>query len=447
MYIPSKLAEVFEIADRVIILRNGKIATALSIDETNLEELPELTFSSEKALLSVVNTKFSQLEDTSEDMEDFINYSISLFNKLLHIDKLCIIWNESGNVRLGTSKTIDDFYPGLKENLYNIKETILKLTNELNHNEVEKAITQKISHIEEKFKYIPITYGKEVLGTALVFGKSFDRYLDNKILFHNLFNYLSISFNNYIEKEHEKREERELQIAGQIQHNLTTPNFNSFTKLDVYGYSKAAKIVGGDYFDLFKINDYKYVGIMVDVSGKGIPAALIMVMIRSIIKNTINVNITANELMSVLNNALVGEIPEDRYATTYLFIIDTKKHIIDFCNGGHHSMILIRNDKDKTEIYSLDSDGIPVGIVSNYDYQNKKTIIKDKDMFILYTDGITEAMNKDREEFGKNRLIKIISKYQYLKSRDISMLINKAITKFTEGKQHDDETILIFKLV
>jgi sigma-B regulation protein RsbU (phosphoserine phosphatase) len=185
---------------------------------------------------------------------------------------------------------------------------------------------------------------------------------------------------------------------------------------------------------------------MADVSGKGIPAALIMVMIRSILKNTINSNANASQLMTILNNTLMGEIPEDRYVTTFLFIVDTKNKTIDYCNGGHHPMILFRKINDKAEVYLLDSEGVPVGVIPNFNYPNKKTTIKGNDLFITYTDGITEAMNKDREEFGKQRLMRIINKYSHLESKKLSQIINRAIAKFSEGKQHDDETLLIFKL-
>ncbi len=445
LYIPSTFGEVFEVADRVVVLRNGRITTKLTIDETNIDELPELVISSEKPLISSIKNRFSNLEVSSRNMEEFINSSIDIFKKIISLEEIAIVWNDNNVIKAEFSKAVKEKNE-IVDIFNEISKTIIKLLIEGDYKSIQTFLDDKISHIYKEYKLLPIAYEEEIIGVVFIFQDSLRSYYMHKRIFYNAFDFLTRSLQNYIIKEHQKREERELETAGQIQQNLTTPDFQSFNKLDVFGYSKAAKTVGGDYFDLFKIDDTKYAGIIVDVSGKGIPAALIMVMIRSILKNAINSTVTAAELMSILNKGLTGEIPEDRYATAFLFIIDTERQSIDYCNGGHHSMLLIRKEGKSTNLFSLDSPGVPIGIIPNYEYTNKVSSIQNGDMFVIYTDGITEAMNKEREEFGKARLIKIINRFSDLNCEELSMVINKAIVKFSEGKQHDDETLLMFKL-
>lgn len=445
LYIPSTFGEVFEIADRVIVLRNGRITTKLTVEETNIDELPELVISSEKPLISSIKNRFTNLEISSGSMKDFINSSIAIFKKMISLDELAIIWNDNNLIKCEFSKVLEE-QKDFVDIFNQVSEKVIKLLIEDDYQAIQKYLDEKISHIYKKYKLLPIAYEEDIIGVVFIFQNSLRSYYMHKRIFYNTFDFLTRSLQNYIIKEHQKREERELETAGQIQQNLTTPDFKSFKKLDVFGYSKAAKTVGGDYFDLFKIDGHKYAGIIVDVSGKGIPAALIMVMIRSIMKNAINTTVTASELMSILNKGLTGEIPEDRYATAFLFIIDTQKKTIDYCNGGHHSMLLIRKDDKGSHLFSLDSPGVPIGIIPDYEYTNKLSSIQNGDMFIIYTDGITEAMNKEREEFGKSRLIKIINRFSDLSCEELSRIINKAIVKFSEGKQHDDETLLLFKL-
>lgn len=445
LFIPSKLAEVFEVADRIIIIRNGRIATILDVDETNLEELPEFTISSEKALLSVIQNKLTHLENSAEKLKEFVKASIDILTKSMAVkDVAFIVFYDNEPHCIYSNKIKNEL---LIEAINNLSKSMMSIMmNNGSFEDIQDVLSKNLDTKNYHDEFIPLESGGETLGVALIFQKSLDKYHQYKDITNKFINIFSKSLKNFMDKEHMKKEERELETAGQIQKSMSSPDFNSFKYLDVFGYSLPAKTVGGDYYDMFKINDKKYVGIIADVSGKGIPAALIMVMIRSILKNSINMDVNSNKLMEILNDTLHGEIPKDRYATVFLFILDIEKMTIDYCNGGHHAMMLYRKNNKNNQFFNLDTEGVPVGVIPEFEYQNKRATIKDDDLFIIYTDGITEAMSKDREEFGKKRLMKIIMKYNDYKSNELSEIIKQAIKTFSEGKQHDDETLLIFKL-
>jgi sigma-B regulation protein RsbU (phosphoserine phosphatase) len=184
---------------------------------------------------------------------------------------------------------------------------------------------------------------------------------------------------------------------------------------------------------------------MFDVSGKGVPAALIMVMIRSILRTIATLNDDTKDVMAKLNNTIASEIVEDRYATGFYLLFDAEKGIMSYTNAGHCPMILYRASTDEFEF--LDTEGMPIGIMSGVEYGQNYTVVEKGDIAILYTDGITEAMNSKHEEFGFERLKEVIRERKRESSKEICNRILEAINLFVgSAPQHDDETILVLKM-
>jgi len=248
----------------------------------------------------------------------------------------------------------------------------------------------------------------------------------------------------YQEVLDKKQAEKELGVAGEIQASLIPHSFPQSDKFDVFGFSIPAKGVGGDYYDYIDFGNNKVVLTMFDVSGKGVPAALIMVMIRSILRTVASLNEDTKDVIARLNNTIAEEIVEDRYATGFYLLFDAEKGIMSYTNAGHGPLILFRAATDDFEF--LDTEGMPIGIMSGVEYGQSYTIMERGDIAILYTDGISEAMNLAHEEFGLEKFKEVIRANKREGAREICNRVLEAVTTFCgTAPQHDDETLLVLK--
>ncbi len=248
----------------------------------------------------------------------------------------------------------------------------------------------------------------------------------------------------YREVLEKKQAEKEIEVAGEIQLSLIPHTFPTTTSYDIYGYSIPAKGVGGDFYDYIDFGNNKIALTMFDVSGKGVPASLIMVMIRSILRTIASLNEESKEIMSTLNNTISKEIVEDRYATGIYLLFDAEKGIMNYTNAGHGPILIYRAETDSLEF--LDTEGMPIGIMSGAEYGQNYTVLEKGDIILLYTDGITEAYNMANEEFGIERVKEIIRKNKRENAKDIASKLLESIVNFVGfAPQHDDETILILK--
>jgi len=253
-------------------------------------------------------------------------------------------------------------------------------------------------------------------------------------------------FEMYKEIVEKKQAERDISIANEIQMSLLPRKFPSTDKFDMYGFSIPAKGVGGDYFDYMKFGPNKVGIVIADVSGKGVPAALIMVMIRSITRTIASLSKDANMVLSQLNNSLSGDIVEDRYATAFYCALDAEKRILNYSNAGHGPLLLFRSKTKEFEL--LDTEGMPVGIMPNVEYGQDFIILDKGDMGVLYTDGITEAMNEAHDLFGMDRLQNAIYKNHESTTKEIADAVLADVNEFVgTAPQHDDETMIIFKVL
>ncbi|URA09501.1 GAF domain-containing SpoIIE family protein phosphatase [Thermospira aquatica] len=248
----------------------------------------------------------------------------------------------------------------------------------------------------------------------------------------------------YQEVLEKKQAEKEIGVAGEIQSSLVPHSFPDTDKYELYGFSIPAKGVGGDYYDYIDFGNNKIAMTMFDVSGKGVPAALIMVMIRSILRTVASLDAETKHILERLNNTIAQEIVEDRYATGFYLLYDAEKGLMNYTNAGHGPLVLYRASEDTFQF--LDTEGMPVGIMPEVNYGQDFVTLESGDIAVLYTDGITEAMNLQHEEFGMERLQNVIRTYRRESAREIANKVLEEVNKFVgTAPQHDDETLLILK--
>ena len=252
---------------------------------------------------------------------------------------------------------------------------------------------------------------------------------------------------NLMEQE---RIQREMQVAQEIQQTLlprSVPDLDGFELGYLY---RAAKEVGGDYFDFINVDDRTIGVVVADVSGKGVPGSLVMTMIRTALRMEARGNRSASDVMSKMNAFVTEDMKKGMFVTMFYVVLDSVNRAVTYASAGHNPMILYRGGQDAT--YFLKPKGIPVGINASGEDLFRKTISVEKltlrqdDMLVIYTDGITEAMNPAREQFGEARLLAAIKRHGHRTAEEFSEALNQEIHEFTAGAlQNDDITLVAIK--
>lgn len=241
----------------------------------------------------------------------------------------------------------------------------------------------------------------------------------------------------------EQRMEKELEMSHSIQAGLIPSVFPNLSTCEFYGKIKPAREMSGDYFDVLNISDGVYDMLVADVSGKGVPAALLMVIMRTLIKTYANLSLTPRDLLLKINKILVKDIREDMFITIIYARYYTKDNRFIYCSAGHNNPILF-DDASKT-VKNLEIDGIAVGIVADIDEMLKEyelKLSKGQGIF-LYTDGVTEAKSKTNEFYEEKRLVRKLLEIDNSDAKGIVEGIYSELEEFMKDReQYDDITML-----
>jgi sigma-B regulation protein RsbU (phosphoserine phosphatase) len=241
-----------------------------------------------------------------------------------------------------------------------------------------------------------------------------------------------------------RRLEEELSIAKRIQKTFLPQKRPQLPGFDISGVNIPSEEVGGDYYDFIPITESQIGIVIADVSGKGIPAALIMASVRAGLIAEIRNNYAIRSIMAKVNNLLFESTASDIYVTAVYGVLDPKNRIFTFSNAGHNAPILRRADG---EMKYLIEGGMALGMFENSKYEERPLGLSPGEIIVFYTDGVTEAKNDDQEEFGTRRLRRVIDDSHQLGARQIREDIYEAVKKFTGvSHQEDDLTMIVLKV-
>ena len=239
----------------------------------------------------------------------------------------------------------------------------------------------------------------------------------------------------------------ELNVATQIQADMLPSIFPAFperTDMDIYASMNPAKEVGGDFYDFFLVNENKLAIVMADVSGKGVPAALFMVIAKTLIKNQAMMDRPPEIVLENVNNQLCEGNQENFFVTAWLGIVDMRTGVMDYANAGHNPPVLIHPDGSMEWIKNIS--GLVLAAMEDMPYKPQQLQLQHGDRIYLYTDGVTEAINKTQEAFGEERLLSALESMQGIEVcesiRGVRMLLNQFVG---EEDQFDDITMLEFE--
>lgn len=268
---------------------------------------------------------------------------------------------------------------------------------------------------------------------------------------HNSFRYLQKSLVRYIDElkastAENERIESELRIAHSIQMGMIPKIFPPFPERD--DLSLAAKLipakeVGGDLYDFFIENEKLYF-IIGDVSGKGVPASLVMAVTCRLFRSIASHFSKPEQIISSLNDSLSDGNESNMFCTAFLGILDLNTGRLDYCNAGHNAPLLISNGT-VSEIKVVSN--LPLGLFEGFDFEGQSTSVEKGSMIYMFTDGVNEAENKDKELYGDNRLIATLGR---MTSDDPSEIVGETfddLKRHADGAmQSDDITIMCIKI-
>lgn len=239
--------------------------------------------------------------------------------------------------------------------------------------------------------------------------------------------------------------EEQLSIARHIQLTFLPKADPTLKGYDISGVNIPSGEVGGDYFDFIKIIDNQTGIAIADVSGKGIPASLIMASFRASLIAEIRNNYAIRTICNKVNRLLFESVEQGNYVTAFYGVLDSKNDIFTFSNCGHNRPILLRKNGD---VEYLIEGGPALGVIDESIYEERPIFIRPGDLILFYTDGVTEVDNSDNKEFGVTGLLESLKKYRELSARDIHEKIYSDIKSFASPDHFfDDVTMVVLKKV
>jgi serine phosphatase RsbU (regulator of sigma subunit) len=242
-----------------------------------------------------------------------------------------------------------------------------------------------------------------------------------------------------------KADEEERQEAREIQEKLINQEFPSFRDLDVFSYYDPSTYVGGDFLDYMPLDANRNLFLIGDVAGRGVPAAMVMVMVRSILRMCFQQMTSPEKALKRANQLITRDMKEGMYVSLAVCVLDTENNELTVFNAGQRTPIMWRSEEEQSEL--LISDGIAIGLSEQESFESsltpKSISLHPHDTLVFYTEGVTEAANEDGETFGVSNLLTVTSEHGGGSAEILTKEIVRAVKQFQgDASQEKDATIL-----
>ncbi len=235
--------------------------------------------------------------------------------------------------------------------------------------------------------------------------------------------------------------QNELDVASKIQQSILPTQFPDTRDADIYAAMEPARNVGGDFYDLIMLDQGKYGLAIADVSDKGVPASLFMMSSRTLLKGAAIGNPAPSEVLADVNDLLAEENDAAMFVTVIYATYSPENGHVTYANGGHNPPIIVHADGRSSLLDPIG--GIALGVAPGFSFPRDTIKLAPEETLILYTDGVTEAMNAEREEFGVERLLAVFSDNPPSSAKEATLAIFDAVRKFAgPTPQSDDITCL-----
>jgi sigma-B regulation protein RsbU (phosphoserine phosphatase) len=295
---------------------------------------------------------------------------------------------------------------------------------------------------------VPMIHKGKVIGVLTLFNKSGNEHFNNSD--QRLLTIISSGSSQVIVNARLLEEEKqlfavkeELNIAGKIQKKLLPDLLPEIKGYQVAATNIPAKEVGGDYYDVIPFGEDKFIICLGDVSGKGMPAALLVANLQATIHSLILANEEPSKIVQQANKLIHASTTSDKFITFFLGILNTRTGEFLYCNAGHDKPFVVT---EKNCFNELDKGGLCLGFLPDFDYECDTYPIKGEEVVVIFSDGVTEAMNSKEEEFELERLRHIVEINKENTAQEIMQTILNEIDIHVAGEeQMDDITLIVLK--
>ena len=317
----------------------------------------------------------------------------------------------------------------------------------------ELAKLGETAHATESIMMAPLLYGRQNMGILAVangpMSASFSP--SDFVVFKSIAEQSAFALYNaiiYSEANEKKRLDHDLQIARDIQRILLPSKPPPIDGFDIAGINIPARQVSGDYFDYIKVDDDRLGVVIADVSGKGVPASLIMAICRSVLRAEARLGQSPAEVLGKVNRQLYPDIKEDMFISMAYLILDHKRNQVTLSRGGHDAPQLYRAATGEVE--SLKPPGMALGIDSGDVFDritgDLSVPLERDDCLVLYTDGVTEMLDANGDEFGPERMIRSIRASASEGAQGVIARLTADVRNFANGHpQNDDITLIVVR--
>ncbi len=232
---------------------------------------------------------------------------------------------------------------------------------------------------------------------------------------------------------------QELERAREIQQSLLPKDIPQIPGFEVATAWQPARMVGGDYFDVLRLSEHRLAICIADVSGKGVPAALLMANVQATVHAFAHDTGTPAHICSRVNSVLCGNIATGKFVTFFYAVLDADEHTFQYCNAGHPCPILLSG----TSVRQLPADGAVLGVFPTWKYENSIVGLGPGDRLHLFTDGITEVSGPDGQEFGEDNLAALVKESCASSAAELVSNVLGRVTSFCMDRFQDDATLLV----
>jgi sigma-B regulation protein RsbU (phosphoserine phosphatase) len=235
----------------------------------------------------------------------------------------------------------------------------------------------------------------------------------------------------------------DLMLASKIQLDLLPKCIPSIPGYEIAGSTIPAKTVGGDYYDFIQLDNYNWVLCIGDVTGKGLPASLLMANLQATIRGQTFKSTSPKECLTRANNLLFHSTDTDKFATLFYSKLNTQDHLITFSNAGHDMPLHFCTD---CTIKRFETGGFMLGAFEDLEFDEETVSVSSGDTIVMYSDGITEAINPEEEFYGQRRLEQLVAEHKSFSAKELHDSILESVHMHTRGHpQSDDLTLIVLK--
>jgi sigma-B regulation protein RsbU (phosphoserine phosphatase) len=237
---------------------------------------------------------------------------------------------------------------------------------------------------------------------------------------------------------------QELETARMIQESFLPQVVPQQAGWDIVAYWHPMSEVAGDFYDLYTLPDGRLAVVIADVSGKGVPAALFMALTVTVLRFAMSLNFPPEELMRRANRSIIADQQSKMFATVFVGYLDVESSELKFASAGHNPPLLYRAATKECEY--LEASGVAIGLFTEAAYVGETVMLEEGDVLVLYTDGITEMINAEEEEFGEERLEELVVQNASRTAHELTELIIQTAAAFaSEEGILDDETLVVIR--